>query len=206
MLCPTRILLCVWVRSHSPGPATALVLLGESDSHRMRAEQLCVEDNLPCPMCKGDPFFLNFGDDFRSHLVVVHQVQANFNIFMEMAVKKKMSTKKEKKPEEIELGDEEESDPDVADNAGEDDQTNYINVPKVAMNNTLNPLLNLDEVTKAVNESMMRRFSKLVDIFEGKTAFECQGEDLKIEDDKKYEEELSMAFVKQKLLVKEKFK
>jgi len=168
----------------------------------MRAEELSVEDNLACPMCKGEPVLLNFGDDFRTHLVVVHQVAANFNQFMEMAVKKKMRNKLEKKPETIKIVDVE-PEP-VLTNKTEDAAGKYdSNIPEGPKNidNTVNTALDLDKLKTAVNEVMNRRFSKLTDILEGKTALECKEN---IEDGKNYEEELKKEFSETKLLVKEK--
>ena len=103
-----------------------------------------------------------------------------------------MSTKgNNRKLDEIELCDEEE--PGMSNTSGLDDLTN---VSTVNGDNVSDPGLNLADITKAVNESMTKSFSKLVEIFDGNVTLESLGEDLKLEDDKIYEEELWMAFVR----------
>ena len=39
----------------------------------MATEKLALEDNLVCPLYEETPVYLNFGDDFKTHLVYVYR-------------------------------------------------------------------------------------------------------------------------------------
>jgi len=158
-------------------PVLTVIMVNTKDKYSM-------EDDISCYMCSDE---VNLGDDYRVHLDTAHGIKKNFNYFMQQAVNEKMRRKTGKKPEVVDVVDvdSKEDDKDEAEMDSEEETT----LSEGAENNDEQ---GTTKVSEAVERSLAKGLSDIVDMCEGKIELDYDDEDL--EDGKDYEKELWEAF------------
>ena len=151
------------------------------------AEDLAFDSGLQCEMCSET---VNYGDDYVTHLKIVHNIHKNFSFFLNKA-KESIKGGNKRKADVITLSDEEEKEEDK--NSNDADETNIPVIDEAVKN----------RIEQVVEKTMREMLTPIRNLLEGKVPLETDNlsaEDLD-EDPKASDEKMWEAFNKLKMSI-----